>query len=280
MGKIKIVTDSSAEIPRSLAKELGITVIPLNVHIGGETFRDGVDITSAQVFQRMAKTPMLPTTSPPSVSTFRSVYERLTKTADEIISIHISAKLSDTIRHALQASEYFLGYSRIAVIDSRLASWGLGLLVVEAAKAAAAGASQEEIVRQVRGMIPKIYVVFFLDTLEYLQRSGRIGKAAALVGGMLNIKPLLILEDGEIMPLEKVRTREKAIERLYEFVIEFPHLEHISIIYGQLSNEAHELLKRLKSVFPKRQIELKMYSAALGVHVGPNCMGIVVYEGL
>ena len=280
MGHVRIVTDSSAEIDQDLADALGIVVVPLNVHMGDEVYHDGADVTAAQVMHRLAREGCSPPyTSPPPVATFRSVYDKIARTSNEIISIHLSGKLSDTVRRASEAAESFAGYSRIAIIDSRLASWGLGLLVVEAARAAAAGAALDEIVRTTRGMISRIYVVFYVDTLEHLLRGGRVAKADALAGSSLNIKPVFILENGENAPLESARTMDNAMDRLVEFVLEFPSLQHVSIVYGQLDRQAHALLDRLQEECPEQEFQLRKYGAAMTVHLGPNCIGVVAYEG-
>ncbi|MCG2768529.1 MAG: DegV family protein [Chloroflexota bacterium] len=279
MRRVRIVTDSTAEIPKTLVDELGITVIPMYVHIGSETFRDGVEIDSAEFYRRLSKGPINPTTSPPTKDEFRQQYDRLSRETNGIVSIHISSKLSRTLEMADQAAEHFLGTTRVVTIDSLQASWGLGLLVVEAARKAAAGDGLDEIVRYVRGLIPKIYLVLFVNTLEYLRRGGRIGKARALVGGLLSTRPVLVLEDGEIMPLSKARSRGRAIDRLLEFVVEFPRIESITVVQGRATPESQELLMRLNEIFPEKEIDLRTFGPALATHLGPDSVGVVVYEG-
>jgi len=138
----------------------------------------------------------------------------------------------------------------------------------------------EEIVRLLRGMISHIYIVFFVDSLDYLERSARIDKSQAVLGAMLNIKPLLILEDGEIMPLEKVRTRGKAIERLQQFVMEFARFEKLIIAHGRKTGESQDLLERIAQTFPDKEILINTYSPSLAVHMGPEALGVIVYEGM
>jgi DegV family protein with EDD domain len=215
---VKIVTDSTAYLEPGVAEELEISVVPLNIHFGDEILRDGVDITAAEFFRRLDRSPEMPTSSPPSRSTFEKLYSKLSKTTDEIVSIHISDKLSQTCAVANAAAAPFLGRCDIAVVDSLTTSLGLGILATAAAKAAAQGETLDEVVRLLRGMIPHIYVVFLVETLDYLERGGRIGRAQAILGSMLGIKPLLIMEEGEIVPLEKVRTRSRAIDKLFDFV--------------------------------------------------------------
>jgi len=279
MRQVRIVTDSTAEIPKALVDELGITVMPMYVHFGSETFRDGIEIDGMEFYRRLSQGPAYPTTSPPTAVEFRQQYDRLSRETNGIVSIHISSKLSRTVEMADQATEYFLGTTRIITIDSLQASWGLGLLVVEAARRAAAGDGLDEIVRRVRGLIPKIYLVLFVNTLEYLRRGGRIGRARALIGGVLSTRPVLVLEDGEIMPLVMARSRGRAIDRLLEFVVEFPRIESITVVQGRATPEAQELLMRLNEVFPEKEIELRTFGPVLATHLGPESVGVVVYEG-
>jgi len=279
MRRVRIVTDSTAEIPKALVDELGITVIPMYVHIGSETFRDGVEIDGAEFYRRLSKGSITPKTSPPTKDEFRQQYDRLSRETNGIVSIHISSKLSRTLEMADQAAEHFLGTTRVVTIDSLQASWGLGLLVVQAARKAAAGDGLDEIVRYVRGLIPKVYLVLFVNTLEYLRRGGRIGQARALVGGLLSTRPILVLEDGEIMPLSRARSRGRAIDRLLEFVVEFPRIESITVVQGRATPEVQELLMRLNEVFPEKEIDLRTFGPTLATHLGPDTVGVVVYEG-
>ena len=279
MTNVRIVTDSSAEITQDAAKRLGVTVVPHNVHIGPQVLRDGIDVTGDQVCQWVVESGRPPRTSPPSLTAFRSVYQELTQSPMDIVSIHVSGKLSDTVRHAAQASAYFLGYGRITVIDSRLTSWGLGLLVIEAAQAAATGATSEEIVRRIRGMIPRTYVVFYADQMKCGRVAEQADGVVSLDAGAPGLKPLFIVEDGENAPLGTLRTEERAVDRLYEFVIEFPSLQHVSIVHGLASGQAHELRERLTTERPEQKIELRRYGAAMAADWGPDCLGVVVYEG-
>jgi DegV family protein with EDD domain len=280
MGKVAIVTDSTAYLEPGVAQELDITVVPLNVHIGDETLRDGVDITSEAFFQRLEQGGVPPRTSPPSVQTFESVYANLHARTDQILSIHISSQLSQTLRNARRGAESLLGRCSIAVIDSQTTSLGLGILAKNAAMAAQEGASLDEIVRLIRGMIPHIYIVFYVDQMDYLERGNRIGKAQAILGTMLNVKPLLFMEDGEIIPLEKVRTHEKAVEKLFEFVAEFSDLEQAAVVqrYVHATEETKLLLERLKQMFPDVEFPIIQYGPVLASHIGPSAMGVVVYE--
>jgi len=281
MGKVKIVTDSTAYLETGVAKRLRITVVPLTVCLGDETFQEGVDITAEEFFQKLDRGSAIPVTFPPSVEDFQTVYTKLSKTTDQIMSIHVSSKLSQTCDRATAASHAFLGRCEITVIDSLTTSLGLGILATAAAQAAAQGQSLEEIEFLIRGMIPRIYIVFLAETLGYLEREGRIGQAQALLGTMLNIKPFLAIEDGEINPLEKVRDREGAVDKLFEFVGEFSQIEQMAIIQStpEPIAETKMLIERLEVIFPKIKPPILVYGPVLACHVGPNGLGVIVYEG-
>ncbi len=280
MAKVAIVTDSTAYLEPGVAQELGITVVPLSVHIGDETLRDGIDITPEAFFQRLERGGPLPRTTSPSVQTFEQIYADLHTRTDQILSIHLSGQLSQTVHQAQRGAESLLGRCEIAVIDSLTTSLGLGILATAAAKAAREGTTLDEIVRLIRGMIPHIYIVFYVNEMSYLERGRRIGQAQAILGSMLNIKPLLFMEDGEIIPLEKVRTHEKAIEKLFEFVAEFSELEQAAIVQRQATptKETKLLLERLEQLFPTVKFPVIQYGPVLASHVGPSAMGVVVYE--
>jgi DegV family protein with EDD domain len=281
MGKVKIVTDSTAYMEAGVAKRLGITVVPLTVRLGDETFQEGVDITAEEFFQKLDRSSAMPVAVPPSVGDFQAVYSTLSKTTDQIMSIHVSGKLSQTCNRATAASQAFLGRCQITVVDSLTTSLGLGILATAAAEAAAQGQSLEEIEFLIRGMIPRIYIVFLAETLEYLERKGRIGPAQALMGTMLNIKPFLAIEEGEIIPLEKVRDREGAVDKLFEFVGEFSQIEQMAILQStpEPIAETKMLLERLETIFPKIKPPILVYGPMLACHVGPNGLGVIVYEG-
>jgi DegV family protein with EDD domain len=281
MGKVKIVTDSTAYMEAGVAKRLGITVVPLTVRLGDETFQEGVDITAEEFFQKLDRSSAMPVAVPPSVGDFQAVYSTLSKTTDQIMSIHVSGKLSQTCNRATAASQAFLGRCQITVVDSLTTSLGLGILATAAAEAAAEGQSLEEVEFLIRGMIPRIYIVFLAETLEYLERKGRIGPAQALMGTMLNIKPFLAIEEGEIIPLEKVRDREGAVDKLFEFVGEFSQIEQMAILQStpEPIAETKMLLERLETIFPKIKPPILVYGPMLACHVGPNGLGVIVYEG-
>jgi len=188
--------------------------------------------------------------------------------------------LNKTAQVAQEAAKSFLGRSKIAVVDSRMISWGLALVVSMAAEAAKRGSSVDDIVRLIRGMVPHIYMVFFAENMDYLERRSRPGRGRMPMDGLPGVRPLLIIEDGEIVPMEKVRTRGKSVDRLFEFVMEFARFDQAAILQGRLSEDTQLLFQRLTEAFPERKLDITPYGPALGTHLGPEAMGIAVYEGM
>ena len=278
MAKVKVVTDSTSDVSPALAQELGITVVPHHLVLGSEEYLDGVEITPDEFIARLGKTPGPVETRPPSVEEFRDVYTGMCQATDGIISIHLSAKLSDAYKNANEAKEIVRDRCRVVVVDSQLASMGVGFIVRAAAQAANEGASLDDVARVVRAMLPQTHILFFVENAEFLQRGGRFGKAQA-GGPLVNVKPLLRLESGEIFPLERVRTRAKALERLYEFVADFPQIDQLAILFSTTQNEAENLARRIDAVFPKDKIYIGKYGPVLGAHLGLAAMAVVVYEG-
>ena len=280
---VAIITDSTAYLEPGQAERLGVHVVPLSIQLGNEKFLEGIEIDSDELFRKLSYGAPFPASLPPDTAVFEELYIRLHKQqTDQMLSIHISGHLSKTIQKAKMGAEALLGRCSIEVVDSMTTSVGLGILVKAAARAANEGASLDDIVRLVRGIIPHIYLVFYVETMDYLERGGRIGKAQAILGSMLNIKPILFMEDGDIIPLEKVRTTEKALEKLFEFVTEFDNLEQTAIIQRSKhpNKEAKMLQERLEQSFPDLKFPIVQYGPDLATRVGPNALGIVVYEGV
>lgn len=280
--RVAIITDSTAYFEPGDVESLGISVIPLHIQMGSDKFLEGSEIDSDELFRRLSYGAPYPKSLPPAPADFEKLYSKLHQETDQILAIHISGLLSKTVQTAKLGAETLLGRCTIEVIDSMTTSVGLGILVKAAAKAANQGAKLDDIVRLVRGMMPHIYLVFYVETMDYLERSERIGKAQAILGTMLNIKPILFMEDGDIIPLEKVRTTEKAIDKLFEFVAEFDNLEQTAIIQKskQPIKEARMLQERLQLTFPKLSFPVIQYGPDLATRVGPNALGVVVYEGM
>jgi DegV family protein with EDD domain len=212
---------------------------------------------------------------------FREIYSRLSRSTDQIISIHTSAALSGIVDSATTAATDYLGRCDIVVVDSQTTSLGLAMLVQEAAEMARTGSNREEILRSVRGMIARIYVVMFTDTLDYLERSERISPAQCILGTMLGVKPFLAIEEGEIIPMEKVRSRERGLDKLVEFAAEFSRIERIAILQSspEPTDETIVLRERLQGFFPSIPAPILVYGPLLASHVGPDGLGLVAYEG-
>ena len=277
---VRIVTDSTAYLSPEVVEKYNITVIPFHVRIGDQAYLDGVDLDEETFHRQVYAQGLKPSTMSPTVAEFQRAYEKLNRETGSVITILLSTTLSKAYENARRAADTLLGRCQIEVIDSRSVSVGLGILVELAARAAAKGQSIDEIVRLVRGVIPHIYVVFFSDTLAYLERGGRIGRAQALLGTILGIRPFLTLEEGEIMPIEKVRTREQALEKLLEFVMEFDSIKQLAIIKGDSkpSAETEAIVERLQGQFPDVSVPVISYGPVLASHIGPDTMGMIVYE--
>lgn len=280
MPQVKIITDSTAEISPELAASLGITVLPLTIQLGTKTYREGIDLTPKEFFSKISRTPMTPELRAPPVAQFEETFDELMKETDEIIAILNSSKLSRTHHNAQRAASPLMGRAKIRIIDSQLISTGLGMVVAQAARAAQEGAEVEQVVRLARGLIPRTYIAAFADTLDYLERSGRIRKAQSILGTMLNIKPLLILEEGDIVVLEKVRTRAKAVEKLVEFIIEFTHIEKMDVLHSTTPEDVALLIEQVNLQLPNLDMKVELYGPSLGAFLGPGALGVVVYEGM
>jgi DegV family protein with EDD domain len=275
---VKIVTDSTADLPPQLAKELGITVIPLYVRFGEEVYRDRVDITEDEFYKRLEHDPTHPNTTQPTPQDFADVYQKLAKEADGIVSIHISGELSGTCNSALQGREMVDKKCPIEVIDSKVLTMALGLVVVVAATAAKAGQSMDEVVKETKQTLPKLRLLALLDTLEYLQKGGRIGKAKALLGSLLNVKPMLTLKDGEVVPAGQVRTRAKGMDKLCELGQTAKKIQDLAVVHSTTPDEAKSLAERLGSVFDRKKIKIARLGPTLGVHIGPRALIVAVRE--
>jgi len=282
MAKVRIITDITAKLKPELVDRHQITVLPVDIRFGDEAFHIGPDNGTERLFRRMAGNPALLAEATIPSGVFQQAYSRLSRETSEILVLLSSSKLSNACAQAEAASRSFLGRYRIAVVDSMTASWGLGLVVEAAAKAADKGQSLDEIVRLVRGILPHIYLIFFVERLDYLERGERISPAQALLGTILRIKPLLLIEDGDILPVEKVRTRSMAIEKLAEFVAEFASIQQVVILSSPLDGETKEMIGQLREqlslALPRRQFPVIEYDPVLACHVGPQALGVVVYE--
>ena len=273
---IKIVTDSTADLPPQLAKELGITVVPVYLRFGNEVFRDVVDISQDEFYRRLTVDHIHPSTTQPSPQDFINVYRELSKEADGVVSIHVSSKLSGTCNSALRGKEAVEKECPIEVIDSEVITMGLGQLAIAANTMAQSGKSLPQVVKEVKQMIPNIHVLALLDTLKYLALGGRIGKMQALLGSVLNVKPMLIVKDGVLSPAGRVRSRTKGIDMLFDYVKNAADIQDLAVVYNTTLEEAQALVRRLGAVFPAERIKLARLGPALGVHTGPGLLAVVL----
>lgn len=275
---VRIVTDSTSDIPQDVAAALDITVVPVNVQFGDKTYRDVVDLSTDDFYRKLQMNSVLPKTSAPSPGAFSDVYSGLAKEADVIISIHVSANLSATLEAAQLAcagAEY-----PVVLIDSQTASMACGLLVVIAARAAQEGASAAVIEALVRDAIPRTITYGVFSTLEYLYKGGRIGRAQAFLGSILKLNPILAISKGQILPVARVRTRPKAIERLCEIVRDTGTPEELSVMGTTDPLEAEQLAERLSPIFPPERMYRAIIGPAIGTYVGPDAVGVaMVWKG-
>jgi DegV family protein with EDD domain len=268
---VKVVTDSTSDFPPELARDLDITVVPLTVFFGDEAFKDGVEITREQFFDRLTNGNVHPRTTQPSVGDFVEVYKALTEQGHEIVSVHVSDKLSGTMNSALSALQE-LPDAKVEIVNSQLTAIALTLVVKKTAEIARAGGSLQDVAAAARDAAAHTHSYFVLDTLEYLQKGGRIGKAQALIGGLLSIKPILKLVDGEIHPHEKVRTHAKAITRLKEIAAMVGPFEEIGLIYEGPEDGEEQLIEFFQGLTSNPVVTGKI-GPVIGTHTGPAVVG-------
>lgn len=284
---VKIVTDSSADIPAKLVKDLDISVVPLYVRFGEEVYRDGTihvmkdtkipNITGDDFYQRLTRDTIHPSTIQPSPQDFAMTYQNLSKECSGIVSIHISSKLSGTFNSALQGKTDIKGCP-IEVLDSQVLSMALGLVVISVAKMAKQGAAINNVVTEAKRLISGVHLMGLLDTLKYVLLGGRIGKAKALLGSLLNLKPVLSLKDGEVIPVGQVRSRSKGIDRLVEFAKGEGKISALSIVHNTTPEDAEVLADKIAAakIIDRGRIIMSRIGPMLGVHLGPGTL-IVAY---
>ena len=267
---VRIVTDSAADLPSHVTQELKITVVPSYLRFGSKVYRDGIDLTADEFFDRLSSEKVLPVTSIPSPGDFAEAYDKLAEETDQILVITISSKLSGIYNVALQSVCLMKKHCNVWVVDSQVAAMAEGLLVISAAKAARLGTNFKDVKDMVRHNIPRVNLIGAFDTLEYLQRGGRIGKAQAFLGSILKINPVIGLKNGEIIPVAKTRSRYKAIDYLYNLAMSYSRIEDMAIEYATNLNEVEMLVERLSPKFPQERIHLSRVGPAIGTHTGPS----------
>jgi DegV family protein with EDD domain len=274
---VAIITDSTSDIPPQMAAERGITVVPLNVHFGLENYTDGVTLQADDFYRRLQSGGTFPTTSAPSAGTFIEAYRNAAKSADAILSVHLSSKVSVTHNAALQAKqEMGTGGPRVEVIDTLQASMGLGLVVLAVADAVKAGMGCDEAVQLTKSLSRRARFFGLLDTLEYLQKGGRIGRAQAYLGGLLKIKPILGLVDGVAHPIDRARTWQKGYARLKEIAGESAPVTALSVLYSTDRDLASQLAADLKPIAPASGVVTARFGPVLGTYLGPRSVGVAL----
>jgi DegV family protein with EDD domain len=285
MSKVAIVADSTAYIPPEISAGYPIFSIPLQVVWAGETFRDGVDIQPDEFYRRLQTTKAMPTTSQPTPAAFIDLYSELLDQGYAILSMHISSKLSGTLDSAAQARAHFPG-APIELFDSEATSMMMGFMVMTAARAAAQGSDLQDCLALASQAKERSGVLFVVDTLEFLHRGGRIGGAAAFLGSTLNLKPILELRDGRIEPVERVRTKSKAVDKLLELYrarVGSQRPVHIAALHANAAAEAQDILERARQCFEPAafsEVLLSGISPVIGTHTGPGTVGLAFMAGM
>jgi DegV family protein with EDD domain len=273
---VKIVTDSVSDIPSEIAAELDITVVPLNIVVDTIAYRDGVDITTDEFYTKLESSRITPTTSTPAPQVFSQVYDELAEKTDEILAITIGRKLSATGDSAQRGIEIMKKQCRVEVVISEMAMMAEGLLAIAAAKAAKKGVNLKELAELTRRNMNRAEIRIAFDTLEYLERGGRIGKAQALMGSMLGINPILGIKDGEVFPFARERSRAKALDYLYNFVAGYSKIEEMAVEDATTPDEKEAFVNRLGAIHPSEKIYRTKVSPVIGTNVGPRVISVAV----
>lgn len=281
MANIRIVIDSTADIPREIRESFGIEMVPLKVHFGTETYLDSVTIEAEQFYEKLTRTPVLPTTSQPSPVEFLETYKRVAaeQPDTQIISIHLASVLSGTYQSAVLAKSMLEDEVNVTVVDSKSASYGIGLMAIAAAKAAGQGKSREQCLEAIKEIHEQCGLYFLVDTLEYLQKGGRIGRAAAFVGSLLNIKPILSLDaEGTVMSVDKVRGHKKATLRIVELLNEHSRFSgkpvRIIIAHSSSMENARQFSSVISEHFDVKELTYTTLGPVIGTHVGPGTVAV------
>jgi fatty acid kinase fatty acid binding subunit len=276
---IKIVTDSGSDLPAELAKKLGITIVPVYIYFGDKAYKDGVDIGPDELYEKLVKGPVYPTTTQPMPADFAEVYTALAKDAEAIVSIHLPTKVSGTYNAALQGIEISKPKCQVHVFDSLSVSAGLGLISVAAAEVANRGGKVAEVLEETKKAISMTQMRGLLDTLKYLLKGGRITKSKALVGTLLNVKPILKMQNGELVQAGMARSYARGIDQVFQFVKNYPNLKEVGIAQSTVPEEAKKLKQMLSPIIDEKHILMTRIGAGLGVHGGPGTIVVGAMGG-
>lgn len=275
---IRVVTDSTSDLPAELVQRWHITVLPCYVMADDVSYKDGVDLSHDQFYSMLTSGSRLPTTAQPSAADFQQVYEELLGQGHQVVSIHVSGKLSGTLNSAEQAKASLGESPAIEIIDSQLASIPLGLAVLAAAEQAEQTDSYQQVADKVRKDLPLTHGFFLLDTLEYLQKGGRIGRAQAFIGSILSVKPILKLQDGEAHPVERPRSWDRGMRRLVELVRELAPVRRLAVMYSTDPERAAALREQLSGLLTPDQVINARFGPTLGTYMGPNALGVALTQ--
>ncbi len=275
---VKIVTDTLSDIPDDIAGELGITLIPLTVSFGHESFLDRVEITAEQFYKRLTQENILPTTTQPPPLTFANAYKQLAEETGEILVVTLSSKLSGTYSSAISAKNMVDTDCRIEIIDSQKIVMSFGLAVIAAAKMAAAGAGLDEIIEKTNARLENSQLIAYFDTLKYLAKGGRVGKAQGFVGSLLSVKPILTIKDGEMAPLTRVRSKAAGIDYLYNAVANTENIESVGVEYCTTPEDAEMLIERVSSLVPRENIYKSVVCPVVGTYSGPGAVAVSIMQ--
>jgi DegV family protein with EDD domain len=275
MSSIGIVTDSTADLRPAVQERFGLGMVPLIVNWDGQTFRDKIDLTTADFYQRLRTSKTLPKTGAPSLAAFEAVFREQLKTHDAVISVNLASKLSATYDVARKAAES-VDPQRISVVDSGSVSVCVGWLAEMAATMAQQGATPAEIVERLEDARGRLRILALVETLEFLQRGGRIGRAAAMVGTLLSVKPILSVRDGEVAPVERVRTMNGALRRLVELAVALGPVERLGVVDSDSEANATEVERQLRAHYPDLTIDRGELGPVVGTHGGPGVVGVGV----
>ncbi len=277
---IKVVTDSTCDLPGEWVSRYDIRVVPINIQFGRETYREGVSIDQSTFYRKVDELGIIPTTSQPSAGEFREAYQSLADEADDIISIHVTAKLSGTTQSAELAADMVKDQVRVHVVDSMAGSAGLGWMVLDAAVMSERGASVEEILSRLETTRRRLTVTLALADLRYAQMSGRVGRLQGALASLLNVKPIIWLEDGLLDVQDRVRTRSRAVERMLAITRDAVGADtpvNVAAIHAEAPAEAEKLLELARESLNVRQTFVEDLAISLAVHFGPGTVGLVTY---
>jgi len=279
MDRIAIVTDSASNLPPEVAAQHGVTVVPIYLHWNGRTYCDGVDITPDEVYRRLRENKHPPHTAAPSAGDFLQTYLRLGHEAEGIVSVHLPAELSSVIESARLAANLAREEVPVRVVDAGTAAMGAGFVALAAARAAAKGASLDTVAQVAREVSPWVMVYAMLDTLEYLYRGGRIGRAAVLLGTALQIKPILYLNNNIVDVLVKPRTRSRALRVMLDEMVRRVdgHPVHVAVLHADAPVEARLLREQVEAHFRCAEVLTSAFTPVMGAHTGPGLLGLAFY---